>query len=121
MLDNNMVHWWTGVDICIENIAEIEEKWTCPNCGEKMQRSPDGSTHTYVCPECGCSIDAEDQNFDSNGICPNCNHNNRLPNKFCTQCGFKLSKSSTVEPSLEILTKDQSKIVFKIVSTVNPM
>ena len=48
-------------------------------------------------------------------ICQNCNHNNRLPNKYCTQCGFKLINSSAVEPSLEILTKDKSKIVFRIV------
>ncbi len=47
-------------------------------------------------------------------ICPNCKFINRLPNKFCTQCGFKLVKSSTVEPYLEILTKDKSKIVFRI-------
>lgn len=49
-------------------------------------------------------------------VCPNCDHSNRLPNKFCTQCGFKLSKSNTIEPSLEILTKDKSKVVFRIVS-----
>ncbi len=45
---------------------------------------------------------------------PNCSHKNRIPNKFCTQCGFKLVKSSTAEPCLEILTKDKSKIVFRI-------
>lgn len=47
-------------------------------------------------------------------ICPNCNHSNRLPNKYCTQCGHKLTKSDSIEPSLEILTKDKSKIVFRI-------
>jgi pSer/pThr/pTyr-binding forkhead associated (FHA) protein len=47
-------------------------------------------------------------------ICPNCNHKNRLPNKFCTQCGSKLIKTTTFEPYLEILTKDKSKIVFRI-------
>ncbi|MEJ2053695.1 MAG: FHA domain-containing protein [Calditrichaceae bacterium] len=50
----------------------------------------------------------------ADNICPNCNYNNRLPNKFCTQCGSKLSKSNFVEPGLEVLTKDRSKIVFKI-------
>ena len=73
----------------MENIAEIEEKWICPNCGEKMQHSPDGSTHTYVCPECGCSIDAEDQNFESNGICPNCNQVLDDGNE-CPYCGYDL-------------------------------
>ncbi|MBN1406328.1 MAG: FHA domain-containing protein [Calditrichaceae bacterium] len=47
-------------------------------------------------------------------ICPNCHHKNRLPNKFCTQCGSKLIKSISAEPYLEILTKDKSKIVFRI-------
>ena len=47
-------------------------------------------------------------------ICPNCNHKNRIPNKFCTQCGFKLIKSISLDPYLEILTKDKSKIVFRI-------
>jgi len=50
----------------------------------------------------------------SENICPNCGHNNRIPNKYCTQCGSKLVKSSSVDPSLQILTKDKSKIVFKI-------
>ena len=47
-------------------------------------------------------------------ICPNCNYKNRLPNKYCTQCGSKLVNASGAEPSLEILTKDKSKIVFRI-------
>lgn len=47
-------------------------------------------------------------------ICPNCNYKNRFPNRFCTQCGSKLIKSTTFEPYLEILTKDKSKIVFRI-------
>lgn len=50
----------------------------------------------------------------SDNICPNCNYSNRLPSRYCTQCGFKLFKSSSSEPSLEILTKDKSKIVFRI-------
>ena len=50
----------------------------------------------------------------SQNICPNCNHENRKDNKFCTQCGTKLHASNSSDPSLHILTKDQSKIVIPI-------
>jgi len=50
----------------------------------------------------------------SENICPNCNFKNRIPNKFCTHCGSKLIRSIMAEPCLEILTKDKSKIVFRI-------
>ena len=73
----------------LELIEEMEEKWICPNCGEKMQRSQDNSTNTYVCPECGCSIDAEDQNFSSECICPNCNQLLDDGNE-CPYCGYDL-------------------------------
>lgn len=73
----------------METMVEIEEKWICPNCGEKMEHSSDISTNIYICPECGCSIDAEDKNFDSNGTCPNCNQVLDNSNE-CPYCGYDL-------------------------------
>jgi predicted RNA-binding Zn-ribbon protein involved in translation (DUF1610 family) len=70
-------------------ITELEEKWVCPNCGEKMHLSPDSLSPTYVCPKCGCSIEAENQDFSSEGICPNCNQALDDGNE-CPYCGYDL-------------------------------
>jgi hypothetical protein len=70
-------------------ITELEEKWICPNCGEKMHLSADSSPSTYVCPKCGCSIEAENQDFSSVGVCPNCNQILDDCNE-CPYCGYDL-------------------------------
>jgi len=70
-------------------ITELEEKWICPNCGEKMHLSSDSSPSTYVCLICGCSIEAENQDFSSEGICPNCNQFLDDENE-CPYCGYDL-------------------------------
>ena len=75
--------------ICVEMITELEEKWVCPNCGEKMHLSPDSLSPTYVCPKCGCSIEAENQDFSSEGVCPNCNQVLDDGNE-CPYCGYAL-------------------------------
>ena len=73
----------------MEMITELEEKWICPNCGEKMHLSSDSSPSTYVCPKCGCSIEAENQDFSSKGVCPNCNQVLGDGNE-CPYCGYDL-------------------------------
>jgi len=70
-------------------ITELEEKWVCPNCGEKMHLSPDSLSPTYVCPKCGCSVEAENQDFSSEGVCPNCNQALDDGNE-CPYCGYAL-------------------------------
>jgi len=70
-------------------ITELEEKWVCPNCGEKMHLSPDSLSPTYVCPKCGCSIEAENQDFSSEGVCPNCNQALGDGTE-CPYCGYDL-------------------------------
>ena len=73
----------------METITELEEKWICPNCGEKMHLSSDSLPPTYVCPKCGCSIEAENQDFSSEGVCPNCNQALDDGNE-CPYCGYDL-------------------------------
>lgn len=72
----------------METATELEEKWICPNCGAKMEKSKDSEANAYVCTECGCSIEAEEQNYDMENTCPNCNQ--PLDGKECPHCGYDL-------------------------------
>ena len=72
----------------METSTEMEEKYVCPNCGAKMNPSPNTPTPTYVCPECGCSIEVTEQNLDSRNVCPNCNQ--LLDGNECSYCGYDL-------------------------------
>lgn len=75
----------------MEMVSDIEEekKCICPNCGEKMQKSPDGPDTLYVCEKCGCTIEATEQNLDASKACPNCNHLLEDGNE-CSYCGYDL-------------------------------
>jgi hypothetical protein len=71
----------------VEHLDE-EERWICPNCGEKMQRAPDKSAKIYVCPACGCSIEAGEENLALDNTCPNCNQ--LMDGNECPYCGYDL-------------------------------
>jgi pSer/pThr/pTyr-binding forkhead associated (FHA) protein len=47
-------------------------------------------------------------------ICPNCNYENRIGNKFCTQCGTQLYQPLSSEPCLHILTQEETQAVIPI-------
>jgi len=66
-----------------------EEKWVCPNCGEKMEKARNTREDLYVCPQCGCSIEGTDQNLDANLMCPNCNQILEDASE-CPHCGYDL-------------------------------
>jgi hypothetical protein len=72
----------------MDEAAELSEGCVCPNCGEKMNKSIDGSLVFFVCPACGCTIDAENNNFELNKVCPNCNQT--LEGYECSYCGYDL-------------------------------
>ncbi len=72
----------------MEVLADLDEKYLCPNCGTKMNKSNVGPEETYVCPECGCTIEASEQNLDSDNICPNCYQ--LLDGNECPHCGYDL-------------------------------
>ena len=69
--------------------TDMEDKWICPNCGTKMQKSHDTTTPIYVCPKCGCSIEGTEQNFDFDKVCPNCNQLMGDDSE-CSHCGYDL-------------------------------
>ena len=46
--------------------------------------------------------------------CPNCLYENRLPNFFCTKCGFNLKKSTGLVPKLILIKPDNTGQVFKL-------
>jgi len=73
----------------LEMVADVDERWVCPNCGAKMNKSPDPSDNIYVCPECGCTIEAAEQSLDSDRMCPNCNQLMGDENE-CPYCGYDL-------------------------------
>jgi len=72
----------------VEMVADIEEKYVCPNCGTKMDKAPD-IPGIYVCPNCGCSIEVTEQNLDVGTMCPNCNQLMDDENE-CPHCGYDL-------------------------------
>ncbi len=72
----------------MEVMMDQDEKWICPNCGEKMKRSTFTDEDLYICPKCGCTMEATDQNFDSLNCCPNCNQ--PLDGSECPYCGYDL-------------------------------
>ena len=72
----------------MEMVADMDEKWVCPNCGEKMNKSQDSSVPLYVCPKCGCCVEAAEQNLDFDKMCPNCNR--LMDDNECTHCGYDL-------------------------------
>jgi membrane protease subunit (stomatin/prohibitin family) len=73
----------------METMTELENKWTCPNCGTKMNKSLDSDPPLYICPECGCTLEATEQNYDIGSICPNCNQLLEDGNE-CPYCGYDL-------------------------------
>ncbi len=71
-------------------VTDVEEKWICPNCGEKMQKIKDMTVPMYVCPACGCSVEASNQNYAiAEKICPNCSSVLGDDNE-CPRCGYDL-------------------------------
>ena len=73
----------------LEMVADIEEKWVCPNCGAKMERSKSSPEPIYVCPKCGCSVEGTEQSLDAGIVCPNCNQLMEDGNE-CPHCGYDL-------------------------------
>ena len=71
------------------NPEEIEQLWSCPNCGSQMKKNLDTTTSCRVCTQCGCSMDGEEKTFNPGVLCPNCNQ--ELGNKTeCPYCGYDL-------------------------------
>lgn len=85
--DVSNTHLGEGIVVMTAQIDE-EDKWICPNCGEKMQRAPDTAENIFVCSQCGCSIIGSDQNLNADLTCPNCNQ--ILDGEECPHCGYDL-------------------------------
>jgi len=67
----------------------MEELWTCPNCGNEMEKNSYITTPCFVCPKCGCSLEARERNFNLGSDCPNC-HRYLDSAIECTHCGYDL-------------------------------